>query len=1009
MKFSVIHISDIHIRSEDDLVLSQHEKIAAACYRHMPDVEHVFFAVTGDIAFSGKADQYEAAKVFLNKIKDNIFDEYNVNASFLFCPGNHDCDFDKSNEVRKILIENVKKNPRNELGEGVIRECVSVLDEYEKFLTEMSPTPSLDSKLFKSYSFSFEEATIKFNSLNFSWMSELNEKQGEMVYPVEFISDVTSDDQGKSIVISLMHHPFNWFGQGSYHDLKDKICSVSSMILSGHEHTSLSSNVINSNSSKFYHIEAGALQQDSSILDGEFSVLVFDIEREVFSESGYSWDDSKDCFIEKRESGWISYSNFFANQKSSGLSDEFYEKIKDVGGNFVHPTKSSLHRDDVFVFPELKKSDANVDEEEYCNSLELVDSGGNLFLRGGESAGKTFLLYEFFLKHHHLGFAPIYIDCLDVRNASLSKVEKHVNKSVEKQYSKSFLNDYNQTPKSKKIVYLDNFDQLRAASEHRAKFLKYFIDRFERVIVTTGTSLEYGDLTDADIANVSQDFERYEILPFGHQLRHKLIKKWNGASYDLEGNFEDPAHKISEAEASINSVIGKHLVPSTPFYLLTLLQSFEAAQDSGIQNSSYGYYYQYLITNSLKRVNFKPDQLDELFNYCSLLAFEMKKHGDKNISSEDFLAYNSFYSREYTKVDFEERRQKLLKAKILTFSQDFYYFSYSYIYFFFLGKYLAINWEDESIKEIVKECCDHLYVRDNAHAVIFLTHHTNRTDIIKKIINVSSDLFSEVEPISFNGDTEFLNDFIEETSKVIIGEVDPERNQEVERKNKDNMEVDGEVDEYTQPLEELNFQDKINLMFKTVEILGLIAKNYYGSLRNSFKKEIIDESFEAPLRALKHFFMVLEKAQEPLIRELTTIMDEKSSPGDDNEKIAKKLLFDIFGIMSFSFIHKAAASVSSVKLKEVISEVAREKEVVAYKLIDLSTRMEMPGNIPFAYISEIKKITEGNYFSRRLLESIVIRHLYMFKTSDADKQRLSQILNFDIGKQRALTSQNKKR
>ncbi|XGA80810.1 hypothetical protein OR573_03915 [Halomonas sp. CH40] len=669
-----------------------------------------------------------------------------------------------------------------------------------------------------------------------------------------------------------------------------------------------------------------------------------------------------------------------------------------------------MNRDDVFIFPELKKSDADVDEEKYCNSLDLIDSCENLFLRGGESSGKTFLLYEFFLKHYDLGLIPIYIDCLNVRNASLAKVERYVNRCVEKQYSKSFLNDYNQTPKSKKIVYLDNYDQLRATSEHRAKFLKFFMDRFERVIVTTGTSLEYGDLTDTEMADVSQEFERYELLPFGHQLRHKLIQKWNGGSYDLEGNFEDPAYKISEAETSINSVIGKHLVPSTPFYLLTLLQSFEAAQDGGIQNSSYGYYYQYLITSSLKRVNFKPDQLDELFNYCSLLAFEMRNNGDKSISSDEFLAFNDFYSKEYTRVDFDQRKEKLLKAKILTFRQDFYCFSYSYIYFFFLGKYLAINWEDEVVKELVKDCCDHLYIRDNAHAVIFLTHHTNRTDIIKKIIEVSSDLFSDVEPISFNGDTEFLNDFIEEASKVIIGEIDTEKNQEAERRSKDDIEVNGEVDEYAQPLEELNFQDKINLMFKTVEILGLIAKNYYGSLRNSFKKEIIDESFEAPLRALKHFFMALEKAQEPLVRELSTIMAERSSAEDDNEKLAKKLLFDIFGIMSFSFIHKAAASVSSAKLKEVISEVAKEKDLVAYKLIDLSTRMEVPGNIPFAYISEIKRITEGNHFSRRLLESVVIRHLYMFKTSDADKQRLSQILNFDIGKQRALASQsNKKR
>ena len=63
---------------------------------------HVFVIVSGDIAYSGKADQYSLATTFLSAISDCIKKQVDIPLSFIVVPGNHDCDFELDKQLKRF-------------------------------------------------------------------------------------------------------------------------------------------------------------------------------------------------------------------------------------------------------------------------------------------------------------------------------------------------------------------------------------------------------------------------------------------------------------------------------------------------------------------------------------------------------------------------------------------------------------------------------------------------------------------------------------------------------------------------------------------------------------------------------------------------------------------------------------------------------------------------------------------------------------------------------------------
>ena len=80
---------------------------------------------------------------------------------------------------------------------------------------------------------------------------------------------------------------------------------------------------------------------------------------------------------------------------------------------------------------------------------------------------------------------------------------------------------------------------------------------------------------------------------------------------------------------------------------------------------------------------------------------------------------------------------------------------------------------------------------------------------------------------------------------------------------------------------------------------------------------------------------------------------------------------------------------------------------IAFKLIELGSLLDFPGAIPIEKIEYLVDETKSNVFARRLLEIFVLRHLYIFKTDERDKQRICSILGIKMEHQRAIDQKTK--
>jgi predicted MPP superfamily phosphohydrolase len=106
MKIALFHLSDIHFRETDNFVSARAGSIAAALWSNAVGTDRQYFLITGDIAFSGRAEEYANARSFFELLQ-KAGSKYLAapNPRFLIIPGNHDCDLRGDQEVRSLILK----------------------------------------------------------------------------------------------------------------------------------------------------------------------------------------------------------------------------------------------------------------------------------------------------------------------------------------------------------------------------------------------------------------------------------------------------------------------------------------------------------------------------------------------------------------------------------------------------------------------------------------------------------------------------------------------------------------------------------------------------------------------------------------------------------------------------------------------------------------------------------------------------------------------------------------
>jgi hypothetical protein len=1005
-KLMLLHLSDIHIKTSSDAILARAASIASATFPRLPEIHTLALVVSGDIAFSGTADQYELAITFIEQIKAAIRKEVpRVQIEVFVCPGNHDCDFSLHDDTRDAVLAKIRTLEGADPSGSLIKTASSVEDAFFAFRDQVSGYKwNHDDRLSWQTSIGIGNHRVGFRCLNIAWMSELREKQGTLVYPSSAVRPFGFDAK-TDLAVTLLHHPFNWLGQSTYRPFQAAVRRESHLIFTGHEHFQ---NVVETNdlrSSSSVSIEGGVLYDKLTPDLSTFNIVIVDLATKQYLMELLTWNGSR--YLPQVDDGeWGSLRALPTKGRPAyDLQSEFAKSLNDPGANFSHSAKKDLEIDDVFIWPELRLLDdpAPIKKQVSGAYLEDIENlNGGIFLRGDEKSGKSTLLRQYFKSYYNRGFLPLYFRASWLTKIHRTEPLKALKHALDRQYRKADREAWLQESKDQRVLFIDDIDGCSLSPEALGECLTGLFEYFSGVIATARDGTAAMDVLALERVEALHSFQQYEIREFGHKKRFELVCKWA----EIGGESEDSAtwsQTIDKWEKDLTTAVGRQFVPAVPIYLLTLLQSIESGRTADLQNSAFGHYYQFLVTSSLQNVGIEREQWSEVMNYCANLAWFVHSSGRRQFSKTELEGFNSVFSKEFTPVAFGQRERHLMQANILATVEGQLEFKYPYLYYYFLGQYLADRIHEKEIEQVIVQLCDDLHLRDNANVLLFTSHHTKSPVIYERIAAALDKCFADEPVFDFERDVELLNNLVDSAPSLIYEEDSARRSRASVREQQDRSEdVAADSGEAADDMAEI--PSAITRLFRGMEILGQFLKNHYGTTKNPIKDELIDKLLKSALRGLHGATLMIREDAVSLAAHIERILAEgrPDLPSDVVKANAKRIVFDIIGMITFAFVQKAGSTVGSTYLKDNLTSVVRKSDSLGYNLIEMSYQLDLPEAIPFARLKVLNKSVEKNVFSQALLSSMALKHLHLFKVSYKDKQRLCEELGIKLQRQLAL-------
>lgn len=1010
-----VNISDIHICEQNQKDIRVKIKSLAGYVEFIEkdnDFDEVCFLLAGDVTQIGTENEY---LLFIDAISV-LPERYKL----ISCAGNHDHNFKTyTGNMRNVLLRTSIQNVEEIDGE-IIEACIAGQAEYSDFSDSICTSPILHkNELSIVYQPEFQPK-IAIQSLNSAWCSSIKECSGELKFPLKKVIDPVLD----SINIIMLHHPLSWFEANNQKQLRNKFRDNFNIIITGHEHLYDSFQVQTEQSTSLV-IESIPLH-DGNIEENGFSTFYIDQDDVIIDK--IIWNGSKFIHDKQFKKSEI-LDNSLLSVSDVKLNREFHDFLNDIGTGFSHPEIDTLKLKDIFIYPNMHDNSDKKDSFKRIPSTKLIESitYKKVIVSGEESIGKTALLKKLYLDLIDAQKIPVFLDGLEIKKAKKFTFSKF-DKAIERQYSDTNRIDLLQKAEEKTIL-IDNFDQIKGDEKSISEFLGMVTKHFDNVILMVSEGYE---LNLKGATTVGGEYKKCSLQRFGHRLRYELINKWNLIKEGCSECKRTLTLCNDNTVKTVNNIIGKNYIPSTPLFLLTMIQSMDNGDTSEINTSSYGYYYQYLITSSLGASAVKKENLDEIFNYIKELSVYFYKGNLKEDSEDNFWNFNRYFCDEYgLKVDAGARLDLLVKAKILKreISKDSYSFKYPYIYYFFIAKNLSENLSNIEVQSTIKDLISNLELRTNMDILMFLTHHSKDESIISGIVDRASLLFKEFNETKLDIDTQFIDDiakslpeisYTEEYKQTHENRLDRENTKDLNEESKalpseygieDNEGENVDTDDIKEPSGRLI--SELNTTFKSLELLGQISRNYYGSLKLNQKKKLLEEAFSAPLRALGAFFDSLKEQSDETLEMISSNIKENTkdcmSPIEKDDE-ARKALFDLMTFISYSFIKKVSFSIGTPHLLPVIEELVKENPSNAKNLILLSTKLEL-GN--HTTDNEFKKIVDqarGYGVSTTILKQLVVDYLYMFEVRESDVQTLCSIAGIShhpLSKKLALDKINK--
>ncbi len=989
MKIGILHISDLHI--ENDSFLDRVDLIVSANNYEVNEISHLYVALSGDIVKYGRKQEFDKAKEFIQELKKKIKPKNSLlNIDFVMVPGNHDCCFDNVKATRKSIISYCKTDVLEE--EDYFIDAMAVQENFWNFYNEITEETIVKKVSYKKVFQPHINYKIVFHCYNSSWMSEIDETYGNIVIPE---NKFLNNDDGE-FIISLFHHPLEWLSPNTKNNNKlrfeEHLIKTSNIVLYGHEHDKGKSKNISQKNNSVVFCGAKAFDKDN-IKGTGFAFYEIDLNKKSTNVKVYKWDTDKYA-IEFKEK----YETIQKVKREFLMLPEFEKKINSLNIPLKHSKKENLLLSDVFIYPDLEPLDEELTIVQYPNSEELIDQiknqvTANILIEGEDQSGKTTLFFVLLKRLYEIGYTPVYIRGKHINNTNVGNIVK---KAIKEQYGKNDINLFFQ--QEKRVLFLDNLHKSRLNAKYRKKLLNNLDKHFDYILISADNSLG-GNLATEEAISL-KDFDKYKLLPLGHEKRNKLIEQWiligeNQMTINEEVLMKNVQGRFDE----INSLIGNRLMPSYPIFILTLLQGLDAniiAQD--YSQTSYAHVYYALITAGLVREGAKDSNLTSYLNILKELAFYLFNKKMGSFSQSDFESFYQEYEESYYR-DFSADTilSTLTRANIIKYDDEYYTFSYKYIFFYLVAQ--KISSEIDKHKKLIENLSENIHLEKNANILIFLSHHSKAQLLIDNVIFTSLIPFENTNPITLDKNDDFVSfitEFAKEIQDNIIEERDPKKEVNKELKARDEIERNGSNENTSNKDDELMPKEVIELnhAFRSVKIIGQIVKNQKGDFKKDKLVELVEAAYSTIFRFIGFFSETLTKDKDGLIKIISEEVEAKTNADRDFiEKTVKKLLQFISWRICIDSFTNLMFSVGTKGRNELYDTVSRKMGSTASKIVSFAIKSYYE-KINVKELKQLFDETKNNYLAQSILRVYVKKHLYTNIIERTKKEKIIRIAGF---------------
>ena len=313
MSVQIIQLSDIHLSKENsNYILDKITSIRSIVGVKDINVDAVLILICGDLVQAGMKEEYDQLELCLSCLKEEIQNTYSdLSVQYIFIPGNHDCDFNKNENLCNALTES---SLESQIKEDVLSYLLSRQENFFNFSEILTSFPFslLENKIYWENKYSFKcdkdkNFFIKFLNFNTSCLIKKDQEKGKLEYPISFSSPLESKKQENCLNIALMHHPLSWFETTRKNEIEDFLRKNAHILITGHEHNGDIYNKVTKCSNVFC-IESHVFHDNNKEYEEKINSFYLDRIKNAYEEDGisiknyvYKFDDNKFIEIENTD------------------------------------------------------------------------------------------------------------------------------------------------------------------------------------------------------------------------------------------------------------------------------------------------------------------------------------------------------------------------------------------------------------------------------------------------------------------------------------------------------------------------------------------------------------------------------------------------------------------------------------------------------------------------------------------------------------------------------------